>query len=54
MALSTALVTWLYILQAERRYKIYTLGWCMGGTLKSPEEECYIITAKGCYTILQV
>lgn len=51
MALSIALMTWLYILQAERRYQICTLGWCLGGTLKSLEE-CYI-TAKGYYKILQ-
>lgn len=52
MALSISLMTWFYILQAERNYLICTLGWCLGGTLKSSEEECYI-TAKGYYKNLQ-
>lgn len=52
MAHSMALMTWLYILQAERRHLIYTLNWCLSGTLKSSEEKCYI-TAKGYYKISQ-
>lgn len=53
MALSIALMMWLFILQAERRYQICTLGWCLRGTLKSSEEECYITIAESYYKILQ-
>lgn len=51
MAHSMALIIRLYILQAERRYLIYRLNWCLWGTLKSLEK-CYI-TAKDYYKILQ-